>query len=471
MLRRFSVNFAIFSAAVDGLAVLGALYMSAVLRPVLNNIGWFAVIPGPVVVPFALHLFFPVVWVGVLASMAIYDGKRYIKAVDEFTALSLSSVLAAVTLAGILYFSFRDFSRAQYLVFVGLAYLGLLIWRIAARLVFRAMRQHAPHVARRLVIVGSGPLGRMVEARLAGDEARDFALLGFVDDENAEGFGGTLLGNASELAAMVDAMQLTDVIVALPPHFYDRIRSVVSVVSEKAVKVWIALGFYDLALYRTATEDLGGLPLLDLRASALDDYERFVKRSFDLIVGGLALLMAAPLLLAAGLAVRIGDGGPVLFRQMRVGENGRLFKMLKLRTMIPEAEAQHQATPARFNESSIPPPKRRHDPRVTPVGRVLRRFSIDELPQLINVLRGEMSLVGPRPELPPLVEQYEPWQRQRLAVPPGMTGWWQVTGRSDKAMHLHTEDDLYYVRNYSIWLDLSILVRTLWVVLLGRGAF
>jgi exopolysaccharide biosynthesis polyprenyl glycosylphosphotransferase len=470
MLRRFSLNYAILSLLIDAVGVLLALQLSVIMRPMLNSTGWFAVLPGPAIVPAALYLLFPFVWVGVLASMAIYDGKRYIRAVDEFTALSLASALAVVALAGILYFSFRDVSRAQYLLFVLLAYGALLGWRIVARAIFRLKRQNAPQVSRRVVIVGCGPLGRMVEARLTGEAAMDIALLGFVDDEIAEGFNGSLLGSASQLAGIVDINQATDIVVALPPHFYERIRLVVSSVSELPVKVWIALGFYDLALYRTVTEDLAGLPLLDLRASALDDYERFAKRVFDLLMGTLALLLVSPVLLAAALVVRICDGRPILFRQVRVGENGRLFTILKLRTMVTNDEAV-QAISARPDETGEVVRKRKDDPRITPTGRVLRRLSVDELPQLMNVLRGEMSLVGPRPELPQLVESYEPWQRQRLAVPPGMTGWWQVTGRSDRIMHLHTEDDVYYIRNYSIWLDLQILVRTVWVVVLGRGAY
>jgi exopolysaccharide biosynthesis polyprenyl glycosylphosphotransferase len=257
---------------------------------------------------------------------------------------------------------------------------------------------------------------------------------------------------------------------ALPPGSFNRLREAVATISHKPIKVWIALGLDELALYRTVTENLGGLPLLDLRASALDEYERFLKRALDLVVGSVALILTLPVLLVAALAIWIDGGRPVLFRQQRVGENGRLFAMLKLRTMVVSSEESEIASAAAAApETAIH--KRRDDPRVTSVGRFLRRFSIDELPQLVNVLRGEMSLVGPRPELPGLVERYEPWQRQRLAVPPGMTGWWQVTGRSEKLMHLHTEDDLYYVRNYSIWLDLQIVMRTVWVVLLGTGAY
>jgi lipopolysaccharide/colanic/teichoic acid biosynthesis glycosyltransferase len=168
--------------------------------------------------------------------------------------------------------------------------------------------------------------------------------------------------------------------------------------------------------------------------------------------------------------VRLDSPGPVLFRQKRAGENGRLFTMYKFRTMVQNADQlAHLAD--KHDKSGNLFHKTRHDPRVTRVGAFLRRSSLDELPQLFNVLIGNMSLVGPRPELPGLVEKYEAWQRARFCVPPGMTGWWQINGRSDRPMHLHTEDDLYYVRNCSIWLDLKILVRTGAVVLGGRGAF
>ena len=144
--------------------------------------------------------------------------------------------------------------------------------------------------------------------------------------------------------------------------------------------------------------------------------------------------------------------------------------MIKFRTMVKNAEelrGQVEQTDADGNLVH----KFKHDPRVTRVGRILRRFSLDEIPQIFNILNGTMSLVGPRPEMPYLVEKYQPWQRKRFSVPPGLTGWWQVNGRSDRPMHLHTEDDLYYIQNYSIWLDVQILVRTVWVVLIGKGSY
>jgi exopolysaccharide biosynthesis polyprenyl glycosylphosphotransferase len=420
--------------------------------------------------PFVLYVLFPLCWVGIFASFSLYDGKKYIRAVDEFTALSLASALAGISLAGILYLSFRDVSRAQFLIFVMLCYFSFLAWRAIARFVFRLRRVNRGAAARRVLIVGTGPIGRMVEARLKDAQVYDLSLAGFVDENPAEDFTGKLLGRISDLRALVAQENATDVVIALPPHFYDQIREAASLLREVAVRVWIALGFFELALYRTATDDLAGLPLLDLRASALDDYERTVKRAFDLVFSFFALLAVMPILAVTALLVLLDDGSPVLFHQKRVGENGQLFDMYKFRTMVRNAEQLGHLVEKRDGQGNLIH-KSRGDPRITRIGRFLRRFSIDELPQLFNVLKGDMSLVGPRPELPHLVEQYQPWQRQRLAVPPGITGWWQVTGRSDKMMHLHTEDDLYYVQNYSIWLDLQIIMRTVWVVLLGKGAY
>jgi lipopolysaccharide/colanic/teichoic acid biosynthesis glycosyltransferase len=207
-----------------------------------------------------------------------------------------------------------------------------------------------------------------------------------------------------------------------------------------------------------------------LRAPAIDDYHRLLKRFFDVVMTLLLLLPGLPIMGVVALLIWCIDGRPILFRQKRVGENGRLFTLLKFRTMIPGAD-QMLPQIAKTDALGRFIHKYDQDPRVTRLGRLLRRFSLDELPQLFNILAGDMSLVGPRPELPELVARYQPWQRERFAVPPGLTGWWQIRGRSDKPMHLHTEEDLYYIRNYSFWLDLYIIIRTFWVVVRGKGAY
>jgi exopolysaccharide biosynthesis polyprenyl glycosylphosphotransferase len=280
----------------------------------------------------------------------------------------------------------------------------------------------------------------------------------------------SVLGSLADVKTIISKYQVTDVVIALPYSAYDQMTDIVACVDNQPVGVWIALGFFDLALYRTDIEDFAGIPMLDLRASAIDDYQRLMKRAFDIFFVSIALLFTLPLMGLLALLIFLEDGAPVLFRQKRVGENGRIFEMLKFRTMIRNAE-ELQTQVEKLDADGNLIHKTKDDPRVTRMGRVLRRFSLDELPQLFNILAGTMSLVGPRPEMPYLVDRYQPWQRKRFAVPPGLTGWWQVSGRSDKPMHLHTEDDLYYIQNYSIWLDLQIIVRTIWVVLVGKGSY
>jgi exopolysaccharide biosynthesis polyprenyl glycosylphosphotransferase len=209
-------------------------------------------------------------------------------------------------------------------------------------------------------------------------------------------------------------------------------------------------------------------PKTSVRDRPTFSYDAIGKRCFDVCLSLVLLVALSPVLLVAMLAIRLESGGPVIFSQVRVGQHGRRFVMYKLRTMMPDRR--------KANANYSGPERRRHhktrtDPRVTRVGRVLRRASLDELPQLVNVLRGDMSMVGPRPELPKLVAGYAPWQHERHQVKPGITGWWQISGRSDRPMHEHSELDIYYVRNRSFRLDLLILLRTIPILIARHGAF
>lgn len=205
-------------------------------------------------------------------------------------------------------------------------------------------------------------------------------------------------------------------------------------------------------------------------ASPMNGYQRAIKRFVDLLLSSILLILALPVFIVIAAAIRLDSRGPVFFRQERIGEGNRRFRIIKFRTMVVDAE-ERSGEVERTNEHGQVVHKHQDDPRITRIGRMLRRTSIDEIPQIFNVISGEMSLVGPRPELPKIVERYETWQYERLTVPQGLTGWWQVNGRSDKPMHLNTQYDLYYVRNYSLLLDLQILLKTIWVVLRGKGAY
>jgi exopolysaccharide biosynthesis polyprenyl glycosylphosphotransferase len=470
MLRRFSTNYALASMLVDAVLVALGLRMSVLFRPLLNGVLFFEPIGSRVVLPAALYVFFPIIWVVVFSTLSIYDGKKFLRVVDEFTALSLAMVFASISAAGILYVSFRDVSRALFISFIILVYLLCLIWRTVARMYFRTQNIH-PDRVRRILIVGAGPLGKRIQNQLLEGKNPNLIFEGFIDQEMEPAQESSdRIGLPGAIRELVGAREVSDVVIALPHSAYNQMVEIIQLLEALPVQVWLALGFFDITLYNTAVEDFAGIPMLDLRASAINDYQRMVKRAFDLCFGLIALVLSLPLLAASALMIFLEDGSPVLFRQKRAGENGRLFEMLKFRTMVKNAE-QLQAQMARLDPQGNLIHKIREDPRVTRVGWLLRRFSLDELPQFINVVRGDMSLVGPRPELPYLVEKYQPWQRKRFAVPPGLTGWWQVSGRSDNPMHLHTEDDLYYIQNYSIWLDVQILVRTIWVVLIGRGSY
>jgi exopolysaccharide biosynthesis polyprenyl glycosylphosphotransferase len=470
MLRRFSINFALLSMSVDGIVIAFCLWLATLLRPSLNSLKFIEPISTKIVLPLTLFFFSPIIWVGILSAFSIYDGKKYLRVVDEFAVLSTASVIAAGALAGILYFSYRDISRALFILFVTLSVISLFLWRTFARFYFRARQVRDQTGTRRILIVGAGSLGQKIREQMLQTEVESLDVIGFLDDEFAIGDDVGVIGGLDDIARLIREYAVSDVVIALPHSAYRNLAHIVGLLYDIPVRVWVALGFFDLALYKTDISDVAGIPMLDLRAPALSDYQMLVKRAFDLILSSIAIILVSPLMLISSLLVWLEDRGPVIFKQERIGENGRSFIMYKFRTMVINAQNLRLQV-EKMDENGNLLHKFKGDPRVTGVGRILRRLSLDELPQLINVLKGDMSLVGPRPELPYLVEKYQPWQRKRFAVPPGITGWWQINGRSDRPMHLNTEDDMYYISNYSIWLDIKILISTAWVILIGKGSY
>ena len=472
MLRRFSVDFAIFSMLVDAGLVMLALRLAVILRPFMDE--WLAFarpLPRAPQIEVLLYPVFAVVWVLILLLFSVYDGRRNFRVVDELTSLTSASVLATVALAGFLYLSFREYSRVLFVTFAVVSF-GLLVGvRLFYRLLFRLRAHENGAARRRVLILGAGPVGKKIAEQIRKFEGSGFELAGFLDDDPLKLKQPTVLGKIEQAVLVIREQNIEDVIIALPSRVWSRINALVSQLHELPIKVWVAPDYYTLALHRARVEEMAGIPLIDLRAPALDDYQRLVKRIFDLTVTFLLLPFVLPVMGVIAIAIKLDSPGPVIFHQTRVGENGKLFQMLKFRSMVQNADQMRHVIETVDEKGRIIQDKRKPDPRVTKVGRFLRRTSLDELPQLFNVLKGEMSLVGPRPELPHLVEQYELWQRRRFAVPQGITGWWQVNGRSDKPMHQHTEDDLYYVQNYSLWLDILILFKTLLAVLRRKGAY
>lgn len=470
MFRRFSPDFAVFSMFLDALLIAGALAGATYARPFLSQLPFAEHIPRPFQIPILLYPLFPLIWVLVLLLASVYDGQRNLRIWSELTNLTLGSFLATIALAGLLYLTYRDTSRLLFLTFAGTAYWCLVSWRLAYRLGYRwgVLQGVQP---KRILIVGAGSIGHELEEQIHKYSHLGLTLVGFLDDDPGKrDTTPNILGNLDQAREVVINYGTDDVVFALPNWAYNRINKLVADLHDLPVKVWVIPDYFSLALHRATVIEFAGLPMLDLRAPALTDYQRMVKRIFDIVITTITLIPVLPLMGIIALLIYITSPGPILFRQKRVGENGKIFEMLKFRTMVTNAEELRYLVEKIDSEGHVLH-KHPNDPRVTPIGRILRRLSLDELPQLFNVLKGDMSLVGPRPELPHLVENYEPWQRKRFAVPQGITGWWQVNGRSDKPMHLNTEDDLYYVQNYSILLDIQILIMTFWAVLNGKGAY
>jgi len=445
-----------------------AWYLAAILRPILPfgkplgaNYDYS---------PF-LYLLIPLVWMVVFLLLSVYTARPR-RAIDEGQALFAAVTLATLTLAGVLYFSDRGISRLQVITFYVLDLVLLIGYRLILQVGPRVMKRPR-RARRRVLILGAGEAGLDVLEVVARREWAELEPVGFLDDGVPAGSivaGCPVLGRVEDVARHIEAERVDEVVVALPQYGYDQFFSLMGQLRALPVRVRIVPDHVKLTLFRTRVEDFADVSMITLRRPSLSAFERQVKRAFDLVLGAIGLVVSLPLMILIAIAIRLDSPGPVIYRQRRVGEKGRIFKMYKFRSMVADADEQLDQM-IYHTEDGRMLFKHPDDPRVTRVGRFLRRFSLDELPQTLNVLKGEMSLVGPRPELPWIVEQYEPWQWRRFAVPQGVTGWWQVNGRSDKPMHLHTEEDLYYIQNYSLMLDFQILWDTVGAVLKGRGAF
>jgi exopolysaccharide biosynthesis polyprenyl glycosylphosphotransferase len=326
----------------------------------------------------------------------------------------------------------------------------------------------------RVIIVGAGEVGRTVMRTIVARPDLGYQVVGFVDDNPQKGETNIgrfkALGPVRNLSRLIEDEVVDGVIITLPWMYHRKIMSIVRECEQRQVSARIVPDLFQMSLSQVDVDDLGGVPLISVREVGFEQGAHVVKRAVDLLVALLGLTLGTPLMGLIALAIRLDSPGSVFFHQARVGADGRLFEIYKFRSMREGAEGE-VGDLSEWNEADGPLFKIRDDPRLTRMGRVLRRTSLDELPQLWNVLRGEMSIVGPRPALPGEVSNYTEWHKKRLQVRPGMTGMWQVSGRSLLSFDEGVLLDIYYIENWSLWLDFKIMMRTAPQVVFGNGAY
>ena len=365
------------------------------------------------------------------------------------------------------------YSRVM-LVEVGIITILLLgLVRAVEGIVASRLRARGRGVSR-VIIVGAGEVGRTVMRTIVARPELGYQIIGFVDDNPAKGHSDIgpikALGPLENLQAAIEDEQADEVIITLPWMYQRKIMGIVRECERQEARARIVPDLFQMSLSNVDVEALGGVPVIGVREAHISRTALLVKRITDVVAALIGLTLGAPLLLLIGLAIKLDSPGPVVFRQTRVGQDGRLFEMFKFRSMSEGADAEKEAL-SDLNEAEGPLFKIKEDPRVTRVGRFLRRISFDELPQLINVLGGEMSLIGPRPNVPEEVAVYKEWHKKRLEVPPGMTGLWQVSGRSRLSFDEMVLLDIFYIENWSPWLDFKILLRTIPSVVGREGAY
>ncbi len=336
-------------------------------------------------------------------------------------------------------------------------------------------RLHARGIGvQRTIIVGAGEVGRTVMRTVVARPGLGYQIVGFVDDNPEKGdsnigrFQG--LGAINRLPDLIKKEDVDEVIITLPWMYHRKIMGIVRACKRRNVSTHIVPDLFQLSLSRVDVDDLGGVPLVGVREVGFGQKVRMVKRLIDIVGATLGLTIGAPLLGLIAVTIWLDSPGPIIFRQTRVGANGKPFEICKFRSMYEGAEERLEEL-RDLSEVDGPIFKMRDDPRITPVGRILRRTSLDELPQLWNVLRGDMSLVGPRPPLPSEVSEYMEWHKKRMEVRPGLTGLWQVSGRSLLSFDEQCLLDIYYIENWSLWLDFQILLRTVPEVIFRNGAY
>ena len=469
MLQEQSRLFQRILFAVDlALIVIGWILAWFIRFEVLS---WIGFIPPPEWLPLSRYLSF-LPWV-LIVSMGVFwfSGLYTPDRLQRMTHLTLSVTKAVVmglivVTASLSFYRELYFSRLHMMLFGAITPMLMILARIAMYMLLRRARKQGMYL-RRVLILGAGAAGRKLEEALRQYPWIGFEIAGFLDDHKQD--QEDVLGGISEVVAVVDRFQqegrpINYVYIALPLTVLHRIQPLVNELSTRLAHICLVPDLFHFDIVNSRVTSIEGLPIIHLVDEAPLEFARITKRVVDVAFASAVLVLLSPLLLLLAVGVKLSSPGPVFYKQNRMGLNGRTFDMLKFRSMPVDAEVATGAVWAQPGEK-----------RATRLGALMRRTSLDELPQFINVLKGDMSVVGPRPERPVFIEQFRervPRYMLRHKVKAGITGWAQVNGwRGDTSIEKRIEYDLYYIRNWSLRLDIKIMIMTLWSGFVNKNAY
>lgn len=419
-------------------------------------------------------IFLLLVWGACLSYGGMYESFRMKKVGEVIFIVYQTVYIGFFVFAGICYmFHIEHVSRALVILTFLFSAIFIIIQKLLLIVFFRWLRKKGLNF-RNVLVVGTGPRAQKIIQSLDHNKDAGLKIIGLVDQDPAmagqEVLGHKVLGALADLPRITRENVVDQVFFVVPRAWLGQIEDAVRFLETLGVRVDVAIDYFNVALARAKQSELFGIPFLSFETTPDKLLPLMFKRFMDFLLSAAALVVLLPLLLFVALLIKLTSPGPVFFVQKRVSMNGRIFDLFKFRTMVKDAEAK-LAELQHLNEMQGPVFKIAKDPRITPLGGFLRKTSIDELPQLWNVLRGDMSLVGPRPPLPSEVEKYDDWQRRRLSMRPGITCLWQIKGRNKITdFEEWAKLDLQYIDNWSLWLDIEILLRTIPVVLFGIGA-
>lgn len=424
-----------------------------------------------------LLLIFMLIWRLIFHFLGLYDSTRLGKGKTEGETIVLAVLIGTMVFLAMTVLFQRNINWETLLAFMVLA--GVLTWggRTALRIILAKVRQRNRNVCR-LLIVGSNQRAYNFVRGVLATLQHSYCIVGYVDDPWEDSNCGKLegmlkrLGALPDLDVIIDREDIDEVVIALPIRsYYEEIQRMIAACEIRGLQAHLLSDLFQCAIARARVLEFDGIPMLAFTTGTCAVWAMYLKRLFDIIVTSLLVLILTPLFLLLALLIKLfSPKAPVFFVQTRVGYNRRHFKMVKFRTMVPEAECLQQVL-EHLNEAQGPVFKIKKDPRITPIGRVLRKTSLDELPQLFNVIKGDMSLVGPRPLPLRDVERFEEaYLKRRFSVKPGITCLWQVSGRSNTTFDTWIAQDLAYIDNWSFGLDLKILCKTIPAVIRGLGA-